>query len=112
MTTKQQLEEIQKEISKLEEKKKKLLTSATPEIEVAEFLHEKLCHANHTDQCSWCYETDWDDKKSLKYAYKAIASKLLEEVRMYMSYGYVNRDVTDGCINLIDIITQSPYSVK
>lgn len=40
---------------------------------LAELLHKKQCHANHTDQCGWGYEPDWNGYTHKQYANKAEA---------------------------------------
>lgn len=52
----QKIIELQNEIDKLE-KTKSELKNLTPEQQIAEYLHEKTCRWNHTDGCSWHYET-------------------------------------------------------
>ena len=29
---------------------------------IAEIIHERMCHWNHTDGCAWYYDT-WEDEK-------------------------------------------------
>lgn len=42
--------------------------------ELAELMHDKLCHGNHIDGCSWYYENDKSypvkDKWTEAYAHK------------------------------------------
>lgn len=47
----------QKELEELR-RKEEALKAGEPRA-VAEFLHEKECHWNHTDGCGWLYET-WE----------------------------------------------------
>lgn len=77
-----QINKIEKEIiektASLEElkSKKKLLEDGDPK-GVAEFLHLKFCHFNHTDGCSWFYEKDWDNRSSTKAEWLSKAYKLI-----------------------------------
>lgn len=75
--------EIDEEIKKREEelqilKDRKHFYGSNTIICLAEFLHEKLCHQNHTDGCSWHYEkwSDFDNSWTKK-RYYAMAKKLL-----------------------------------
>lgn len=53
------IEDLQKQIEKLKEEKSSL--EAMPdEQRLAEALHKKLCHLNHTDCCGWDYES-WNN---------------------------------------------------
>ena len=51
------IEQQQQRLTELKLKEKSL--AANEPRAVAEFLHEKECHWNHTDGCAWFYET-WD----------------------------------------------------
>jgi hypothetical protein len=67
-----QLEELQKRIQK--EKDKALLSAhIDPEHkEVAEAVHKKMCHHNHTDGCGWYYDRgDWSNEDRKVYLQKA-----------------------------------------
>lgn len=67
MQTKEQIQaEIDKETEKkaaaerrLEELQKKLAHVPSSDEGLADILHELICHWNHTDGCSWFYES-WD----------------------------------------------------
>lgn len=62
---KQELVETEKEERKLE--------SGSP-VAVAELLHSKFCHHNHTDGCSWGYkEKNWQAPTHQEYLKKAEA---------------------------------------
>jgi hypothetical protein len=51
-------DDLKRELEKREENRKKL--AAMPvERRLAKTLHSMLCHWNHTDGCSWHYES-WD----------------------------------------------------
>jgi len=83
MSLKKQRDELQEKLleaeRKLAEKQKaiSLLTSAQC---VAEELHAKLCHMNHTDQCDWGYKS-WNDQDrsgcSSRSKYHNMAKKML-----------------------------------
>lgn len=48
--------------------------------QLANFLHEKTCSGNHTDQCGWYYgPNDWNDYSHKKYL--KLADEVLEIVR-------------------------------
>jgi hypothetical protein len=68
--------------------KKRQLQKLRPEEQLAIRLHDNLCHWNHTDGCSWFYETkglghkhDWAGNSHRGYLEKALylekVSKLL-----------------------------------
>ena len=65
----------------LEEKKAaKAAFDALPAINrLAEALHEKLCSGNHTDGCSWHYES-WERPGYSREYYTKMAGKILAEV--------------------------------
>lgn len=48
-------EELKKELKERETERFRR-SSLPPEQRLAEDLHQHLCHANHTDGCSWGYE--------------------------------------------------------
>lgn len=52
------------------------------EIEIAELLHEELCHHNHTDGCGWYYG-NWGDKV-LEYS----RQQYLDKARKLISNGF------------------------
>ena len=85
-----EIKELESKIDKLKKEKEDLEKSIRKSrfdsftIEVAELLHEKLCHVNHTDMCSWYYG-EWDDE-TLNYAkefYYEKAKKLIEFLYNY-----------------------------
>jgi hypothetical protein len=45
---------------------------------LAELIHDKLCHCNHTDGCEWHYQ-NWDsiDRNSTKYEYLKKAQAMI-----------------------------------
>lgn len=54
----EKINKLKEEIASLE-KEDKEYNALSVEQKVAEELHKKLCHWNHTDGCSWFYES-WD----------------------------------------------------
>ena len=59
-----QIERRKQELAELEQKLKE--AQAEPEdIRLARQLHDLLCHWNHTDGCSWYYETKNKKKTGL-----------------------------------------------
>lgn len=88
-----QLEETQKKIKELE--------SLTESQRLAEFLHDIMCHWNHTDGCGWYYYswTKWNnssmlqaDKYNAKTEYHSKAVKMLRVVPF------------DTCVKLVTIL--------
>lgn len=74
--------EIEREVEKLEIERKSLLKlyeNLTPEQRFATVLHDSLCTLNHTDACSWQYET-WDnvEKSHSKKRYVRMANDLMD----------------------------------
>lgn len=43
---------------------------------IAELLHEKLCHANHTDGCGWFYGS-WDNQSWAHKRYYEMAERVV-----------------------------------
>ena len=75
---KSKIDELKREKEKIEEKirmsKLDFLT-----IKIAEILHEKLCHLNHTDMCSWYYG-EWSDEV-MNYAKEEYYKKAKELIK-------------------------------
>lgn len=55
---------------------------------LAILLHSKLCRGNHTDGCSWNYETSWND--FAKATYLAKAKSILAQVTYDMAVKIIN----------------------
>lgn len=55
------------------------LFAAHPEYRVAELIHDATCHANHSDDCFWLYES-WSKIGSTRNAYLLRAQKLIDAV--------------------------------
>jgi uncharacterized protein (UPF0216 family) len=71
-TLKNQIKELQEKIKKEEEKE--LLSAHIPKHhkEIAELLHSKMCHANHSDGCGWYYDNGtWTEYSRKTYLHKA-----------------------------------------
>jgi hypothetical protein len=79
------IESINKQIEALEKQKKELerkleeAKSLTPAQQLAEILHSKICHWNHTDGCGWHYES-WINPGYSRKEYLEKAKGILEEV--------------------------------
>lgn len=54
------IERAKAELGKLEQERDKF-AQLTIQQQLAEALHSKFCHWNHTDGCGWYYN-DWSDK--------------------------------------------------
>ena len=52
----------------------------TPDEKVAEVLHSVLCKMNHTDQCSWDYES-WKSPGSKRQYFLTKSKKLLSNLK-------------------------------
>ena len=79
----QEIKDLNARLFLLQEEKKKaekarVKASVTAEeAEIAELLHDKCCHHNHTDGCGWFYE--WDDWSGTSHeSYLKKARKLLK----------------------------------
>lgn len=62
------------------------------DIRLAEILHKKLCHWNHTDGCSWLYEK-WSDAlrpQSVKKEYLDMSRKILQEFNINDAIKFVD----------------------
>jgi hypothetical protein len=70
---KDQIAEIQSELNRRK--------SLPIEQQIAEELHDLMCHGNHTDDCPWGYE-DWNNLDTLRFSakghYLAIAKRTLQ----------------------------------
>lgn len=71
--TKKQLEE---ELRKRKEEENRL-SALTPERRLAEKLHERLCHWNHTDGCGWFYGS-WSNPCDTRKRWAAKAQAALQ----------------------------------
>jgi len=56
MDRKKEIADLKKKLAELE-LDEKAFNELGEDAKLAEILHEKLCHANHTDECSWYYDT-------------------------------------------------------
>lgn len=65
---------------------------------LAIYLHDKLCHSNHTDMCSWYYEikgleddwTSWTHDRYLSKANKALDVCENDEIIMNLVEAIIN----------------------
>lgn len=71
---KAKIKALEEELSKVQEYEQKL-ESGSP-VALAELLHSKKCHWNHTDGCGWEYES-WERPGHARNEYLAQAEKLL-----------------------------------
>lgn len=85
MAVRSQLEkrkaEIERELKSLREQLAEA-EKLTPKQEIAEELHDVLCHSNHTDGCAWYYD-DWNCKRGendIRARYLKAASVILQVV--------------------------------
>lgn len=65
--------ELERQIAELERQERSI---DAPEIEVAELLHDLMCHSNHTDGCAWLYES-WDKPGGTRNRYRLKAKQVL-----------------------------------
>lgn len=72
----EKIKDLEKELTELKEKQK-IEGSLSPDKKLAELLHKKLCHGNHTDYCGWEYES-WDNIGYSKQNYLDQAKKILK----------------------------------
>jgi len=70
-------EELEKELQRRQTEKNRL-NELGPEKRLAETLHSMLCHWNHTDGCSWYYETWEAPNNNTHMRYLDKARKALE----------------------------------
>jgi hypothetical protein len=64
--------EYLKQKAELEKKLARSTDIPTIEKEIAELLHSKLCHWNHTDGCNWFYDNgSWNESSRQEYLKKA-----------------------------------------
>ena len=83
MLIKEKFDELNEKIEKLETERTKVEEKlrdfeALPENKkLAEMLHAKLCHSNHTDGCGWFYG-GWNNMRSSHTAYLEKAERLIK----------------------------------
>ncbi len=71
----QQIADAQQQLNELKARKTEL-EGMEPAHYLANVLHSRMCHFNHTDQCSWHYEMkngrhEWDKYAHAEYLKKA-----------------------------------------
>ena len=90
-----QIETINKQIADLENQKKEIeykldnIKKLAPEKQLAELLHSKQCHWNHTDGCGWYYES-WDKPGHSRTEYLNTANNILKEVDFNTAVKVIN----------------------
>lgn len=75
---KAKIKALEKELAEVQEYEQKL-ESGSP-VALAELLHSKKCHWNHTDGCGWEYES-WERPGHARNEYLAQAEKLLADAK-------------------------------
>jgi len=74
----EKIKELEKEIEELKEQKRWF--NGLPQAQkIAELLHEKQCHWNHTDGCGWYYE-NWHNPGYARKEYLKKAEAMLKEM--------------------------------
>lgn len=63
------IEELEKELAK-QEADMGACGVSEDEAKLAELMHQKMCHDNHADGCSWLYEKSWADTMHNNYIMK------------------------------------------
>lgn len=78
MDNTRKIKELELELEKL--KKEQVEYSVLPaEYKLADVIHSKLCHYNHTDGCGWHYES-WKNIGSARQGYIDQAKSILKVV--------------------------------
>lgn len=101
-----QLQELERLETEIALRKAKISTLNEKEAEygslysLAVLLHKKLCHANHTDGCSWEYEfrdemPDWN---------ASIHSEYLHKARLMLGFLNKNEITADTLPDLINLL--------
>ena len=75
MDNSNKIKELQDKIKHLEDEQQ-LFDSKGPKYKLAELIHAKLCRWNHTDGCSWDYES-WENIGSARQRYLDKAELIL-----------------------------------
>jgi glutamate synthase domain-containing protein 3 len=70
------INELQVELENVQNEKMRFMRLNRTQ-RLAELLHEKLCSWNHTDGCSWHYES-WDDIGNARKRYLEKAENILK----------------------------------
>lgn len=80
MNTAKKIREMESELEKLRNKQKyeDKLKADHPEFFLADLIHSKICHWNHTDGCGYYYH-DWTNyqESSDRHHYLSMARKIL-----------------------------------
>ena len=78
MDNKEKIKELRDKIKKLELEQESF-DSQAPKYKLAELIHSKMCSWNHTDGCSWFYES-WENLGYSRTAYLEKAERILKVV--------------------------------
>lgn len=87
--------ELERELAEVEEKieeRQEEHARLTPAHALAEELHERLCHHNHTDGCAWFYDS-WDKllgEHSSRARYLKMAQDMLKVTDYETALAIVN----------------------
>jgi hypothetical protein len=101
MSNAEKIAELRKEADALEAADNNF--RALPEDErLAITLHSMLCHANHTDGCSWGYEESGDKTEWNGYAHK----RYLEKSRRVLVFTHSQSITVDSVIELINLVKE------
>lgn len=71
-----EIEKLKNQLKELE-KEEKEFSSLSIDKQLAEQLHEKMCHHNHTDMCDWYYG-NWNKPSSAHKRYLETAQESLK----------------------------------
>lgn len=75
MDNSKKIKELQDKIKELEDEQQ-LFDSKGPKYKLAELIHAKICRWNHTDGCSWGYES-WENIGIARQRYLEKAESIL-----------------------------------
>lgn len=83
------LEELKQQV-KDQEKKIAEFKSMSNDKKLAEILHEKQCHWNHTDGCGWFYES-WSNIGASRQPYLDKARAILKDFTFEQALRFVSK---------------------
>lgn len=103
MNTSQKLSQINKAKEELEKLQAEYdeLVNLSPECIIADYIHDKMCHHNHTDGCGWYYE-DWKNPGHAHKLYIAKAQQLMRAVSNLMHSNASDNDIIKLCCHIVD----------
>lgn len=84
----EKIKELEEEIKKLKIQQNEF-NSLPEEQRLAEAMHSKMCHSNHTDMCGWHYES-WINPGYAKTEYMKKAQAILKIVDIQTALEIVN----------------------